>query len=165
MRWALGIISIGFLALVLSLSFAWQRSHIEPGWDADRLVVDASRVHSGEQNVSHLVAPFWMDRLSDALAQPKHPADEMFISWDLVTPEFRQSMVLALVLEGLNRFDKRCLKHFLTEHQVEHEWVEGEPIWVRLVSKEPEYAQGLIDKLATFDLPARLHILQETKPY
>jgi hypothetical protein len=166
-RWALPVVGIGLLALILAVIFAWQKSPIERGWDPDRLVVDTARVHTpDEENLSgELVAPYWMDQLKKSRNQPVLPADEMFINWDLVTPEFRQSVVITLVFEGLNRFDKRCLKHFLQEEAVSHTWVESEPLVLRLEQKKPDYAYALLDQLATFDLNGHLQVLQETKPY
>lgn len=167
MRWALPIVGIGLLVLVLAVIFAWQKSPIERGWDPDRLVVDTERVHTPqEENLTgDLVAPYWMDRLKESRSQPRFPADEKFISWDLVTPEFRKSVVLTLVFEGLNRFDRRCLKHFLQEQAVSYVWEGGEPLVLRLEQKKPEYAHGILDQLATFDLHGHLQVLQETKPY
>ncbi len=168
MRWAAPVVGIGLLALVLSLFFAWQKSPIERGWDPDRLVVDASRVHDRDEanRTTPLAAPYWMEQLIKSGDQPRLPADELFVSWDLVPAEFRQSLVLKLIFEDLNRFEKRCLQAFLKEQSVRHTWQEDpQRVALRLESKEPDYAHGLLDQLATYDLIGHLRVLQETKPY
>lgn len=154
------------LVVVLSLFFAYKITSGKEVVASKNMIIDSSRLHRLEINGKE--DKLENDPVSKLATLKKHdqkPADATILSWDLVDPEFRKSVVLVLRFDNLDRFQKSCLDNFLQENQIEHTLATEQFFDVRLKTKEIDRANSIVSKLATYDLVASLVILREPKPY
>lgn len=167
MRGFQGIVIVFSIAiLTLSIIFAYRINGGKEVIVSKNIVVDSSGIHRLElDSKKDTLKGDPVTRLADLNESVSKPADSTQLSWDLVDPGFRKSVVLVLQFDSPDRFQRACLSNFLNSNNIEHSEVKDSNLHIRLKTKEIERANEIIKELATYDLAASLEILRESKPY
>lgn len=152
--------------VLLSILFAYKINSGKEVVASKNIIIDSSRLHRLEldgKEDSLNADP--VTKLADLKTKALKPADSTTLSWDLVDPEFRKSVVLVLEFESLDRFQQNCLDNFLKQNNIEFTKETESNSQIRLKTKEIQKANEIVEALATYDLLATLQILREPKPY